>query len=221
MDLPQGILLELQYLPPVQYFSKFLLHDGVWIEQQEHYQKGTYRNRAHLAGPNGLQRLSVPLVSGKNRQQPIREVEIAYRQKWQRQHWQSIQTAYGNAPFFEFYADRIAPFYQRSYRFLYDFNRELLLTLLDLCGLTIRPAWTKQYREDPGSSVLDFRNAIHPKPRYARPDPFFEAVHYRQVFEEKTGFLPNLSILDLLFCTGPQSIMILEASIRKPKKSNS
>ncbi len=221
MNLPQDILLELQYLPPVQYFTKFLLHDTVWIEQQEHYQKGTYRNRAYLAGPNERQRLSVPLVSGKNEQQPIREVEIAYRERWQHQHWQSIQTAYGNAPFFEFYAESLAPFYQRPYRFLFDFNRGLLLTTLKLCGLESQPAWTQQYREDPGSSVLDFRNAIHPKRRRAKRDPYFEAARYRQVFEEKTGFLTNLSILDLLFCSGPQSIMILDASIRKPKKNNS
>lgn len=220
MQLPNTILIELQYLPPVQFFSKFLLHEVVRIEQYEHYQKRSYRNRCHIAGPNGRLRLSIPLASGKNEQQPITEVNIAHHpvraerkmggEAWQRQHWHSIRTAYGNAPFFEFYADTLKPFFQRSYDFLFDFNRELLLKLLEIIDLPAQLEWSESFEPIPPPGVLDFRDAIRPKKREAMPDPHFQPAPYRQVFEEKNGFLPNLSILDLLFCSGPQTPLILK-----------
>jgi hypothetical protein len=217
MALPDTILLETAYLPPVQYISKWLLHRRVRIEQHEHYQKGSYRNRCHIAGPNGVLRLSVPLQQGKNQQQPIREVAVAYREPWQHQHWHSIQSAYGNSPFFEFYADALQPFYERRYPRLFDFNLALLETCLELCGLPAEFERSEAYAVDPAGEALDFRGAIHPKARRGAPDPYFRAAPYPQVFQEKHGFLPNLSILDLLFCCGPQTPVVIESSIVNPK----
>jgi hypothetical protein len=213
MHVPKKILIELQYLPPVQYFSKFALHEAVRIEQYEHYQKRSYRNRSHMAGPNGVLRLSIPLCSGKNEQQPIREVLIAGQEAWQRRHWQSIRTAYGNAPFFEFYADALQPFYERPYKFLFDFNRDLLYLLLDILDLPGRLEWTGAFDQTPPEDTLDFRDAIRPQKKESKPDPYFHPVRYQQVFEEKNGFLANLSILDLLFCSGPQAPLILKECI--------
>ncbi len=217
MALPETILLELAYLPPVQYFSKWLLHRRVCIEQHEHYQKGSYRNRCHIAGPNGVLRLSVPLQQGKNQRQAIRQVAIAYREPWQRRHWHGIQTAYGNSPFFEFYADALRPFYERRYARLFDFNLALLETCLKLCGLPAGFELSREYAPAPAGEVLDFRGAIHAKGRHSAPDPHFRAAPYPQVFQEKHDFLPNLSILDLLFCSGPQTPAVIESSIVNPK----
>lgn len=217
MGVPNTILLETAYLPPLQYMSKWMLHQCVCLEQHEHYQKGSYRNRCHIAGPNGVLRLSIPLQQGKNQQQPIREVAIAYHEPWQHQHWQSIQTAYGNAPFFEFYADALRPFFERRYERLFDFNCALLRTCLELSGLPAGFDRSRRYCPDPGTAVLDFRGAILPKQKSRPPDPHFRAAPYPQVFQEKNGFLPNLSILDVLFCSGPETPAILESSIIHPK----
>ena len=119
------ILLETQYLPSIQYCSKFCSADPVVIEQHENYRKGTYRNRSHIASANGLLRLTIPLQKGKNQQQNIRTVRIAYNQPWQAQHWTSIQSAYGNSPFFEFYADELQPFFKKKETFLWDWNFQL------------------------------------------------------------------------------------------------
>lgn len=212
MPAPDAILLELQYLPPVQYMSKLAHYPKVFIEAQENYGKASYRNRAHIAGANGILRLSVPLVSGKNAQKPIREVQIAYDEPWQKHHWESMQSAYGNAPFFQHYADALQPFFERHYEFLFDWNWEILARVCQLIGLQPNIECTSEYQNLTTDDVLDFRNAISPKPKKQQPDPHFQPAWYAQVFEEKHGFLPNLSILDLLFCAGPETLAILQTS---------
>ncbi len=213
----QPVLLELQYLPPVQYFTKLVDCPALWIEQCEHYQKGSYRNRCHIAGPNGLHRLSIPLVKGKNEQLPIREVRIAHAQPWPKRHWQSIRTAYGNSPFFFHYADQLRPLFEKKFDFLFDFNLALLRKLLALMELDVPLQLTAEYHAPAPAGVCDWRGGIFPKKHRQKEDPAFRPSPYPQVFAEKHGFLPNLSILDLLFCTGPQASMILAASIFDPK----
>ena len=216
MSIKSAILLESQYLAPIQYFSKFIGYKNIYLEKCEHYIKGTYRNRCHIAGVNGILRLSIPLKKGKNEQQSIREVQISNDTHWQSHHWHSIRSAYGNAPYFEFYGDTLQPFFKKKYTYLYDFNLELLQTINQLIGIHTPIIETTEYQTIAGYDVRDARNAIHPKPRYHQADPHFQNQKYAQVFEEKTGFLPNLSILDLLFCTGPQAILILEECFVNP-----
>lgn len=105
------LILEAQYFPPLDYFSKIILFNNISIEAHEHYQKGSYRNRCHIATSQGVHPLSVPLKKGKNAQMPIKEVQIAYDVNWQRLHWQSLKTAYGSAPFWEHYAPVLEPFF--------------------------------------------------------------------------------------------------------------
>ncbi len=207
-----AILFELHYLPCIRYFSTLAHYPEVYIEQQENYQKGSYRNRCHIAGANGLLRLSIPLKQGKNEQQAIREVEIAYKEPWQSQHWNSIRSAYGKAPYFEFYAGQLRPHFERKPTFLFDFSFGLLQALLELLQLDVSLLLTDTYEKETPEDVLDLRNSIHPKKQRCQPAPKFTPATYPQVFLEKHGFLPNLSILDLLFCTGPQAPLILEES---------
>ncbi|HMO39672.1 MAG TPA: WbqC family protein [Saprospiraceae bacterium] len=213
--MSKHLLIELQYLPPVQYFASLARAPVVLLEAHEHYQKASYRNRAHIAGANGVLRLSVPLEKGKNEQQPIREVRIAHHERWQALHWESIRSAYGNAPFFLHYADVLAPFYQQKYTWLWDWNFDLLQLLLSACQLQIEVQLSDAYYSTPPPHLLDLRNAIHPKTQRQQPEPAFKPTRYPQVFEEKQGFLPNLSILDLLFCTGPETAPILKTSSEK------
>lgn len=218
MEQHASILLELHYLPSIQYFSKLLAYDKTHIEQHENYLKGSYRNRCHLVGANGLQRLSIPLKSGKNKQTPIREVQISYAENWKNHHWASIRSAYGRAPYFEHFADELAPYFQKKHTFLYDFNWELLLLLVELLQLDVDIQPTASYEKQVSNEIFDFRNGIFPKKHRQKEDTQFKPIAYPQVFEERHGFLSNLSILDLLFCTGPQASLILEESNQQLNK---
>lgn len=220
MPKKEAILLELQYLSPIQYFAKMVQYGEVWIEQWEHYCKGSYRNRCHIATANGLMRLSIPLEKGKNEQMPIREVRIAYDEPWQRQHWSGIRSAYGRAPFFDFYAEELAPLFEKEWKYLFDFNWTLLETLVDVTALSVDLKLTDSYEETPPARVLDFRNSIFPKKHRQKEDTHYAAPKYRQLFEERHGFMANLSILDLLFCTGPQTLLYLESAIIRSENRN-
>ena len=159
-------------------------------------------------------RLSIPLKKGKNEQQDIRQVAISYEENWPALHWQSIRSAYGNAPFFDFYSEELQEFYQRDYQLLFQFNTELLQWLLVQLGLNSTLQFTEEYKIDYPSPFLDFRNGIFPKKHRQKEDPRFQQASYPQVFMEKNGFLPNLSTLDLLFCAGPETPLILEACLQ-------
>jgi len=207
-------LLSTSFLPPVQWFSILWNHPAVVLEACEHFQKGTVRNRCRIAGPNGAQRLSVPLAKGKHQQMPIRDVRIAYDEPWQRQHWRSIRTAYGNAPFFEHYADDLVIFFERRFEFLFDLNSELLTFFLKKINWPGELTLSSQYFL-PGKwpEGEDFRAAFSGE---AVDWPHnFTATRYPQVFEEKHGFLPHLSILDLLMCCGRQSGEVLMKGLMK------
>jgi len=206
-------LIELHYFPCVQYFTKFILFDKVYMEQHEHYVKGSYRNRCHIAGANRELRLSIPLQKGKNQQMPIQEVSISYEEPWQAQHWTTIYSAYGKAPYFEYYVDEFKPFFNQRYELLWDFNLQILQVCLNLLSLQTSLEGTTSYEVHTPLTVSDYRNVISPKLLRQKKDETFMAVTYPQVFEDRNGFLPNLSVLDLLFCAGPQAPLILEQSI--------
>lgn len=203
-------LIELHYLPCVQYFTQFFKYKTIVLEQYEHYQKRSYRNRCRIMGANGLLRLSIPLQSGKNQQMNIREVSLSHQENWQQLHWKSITSAYRNAPFFDYYADYLAPFFEKREQFLFDWNYALLKQLLDLLQLETQIEFSEQYDSMPMAAIVDLRNSIQAKKSRHKEELNFEAMPYAQVFQERHGFVPNLSILDLLFCTGPQAILYLE-----------
>lgn len=207
-----NILTELPYLPPVSWMAMIWEKQELCLEACENFQKGSYRNRCYIAGPNGIQRLSIPLLWGKHQQTPVREVRIAYNEPWQQVHWRSIQAAYGNAPFYPFYADELVRFYENRYVFLFDLNLDLLYFLLKKMGWPGKIQLTEGYTPKGGATqFFDFRDGVTPKnllsPAWFQPEP------YPQVFTERHGFLPGLSALDLLFCCGRQSGNILQKSI--------
>ncbi len=213
-NFTKPVLMELQYFPPIQYFTKFILYPQVMLEQHEHYQKGGYRNRCKIVNANSTQLLTVPLEKGKNEQQSIRDVKISYVDNWQRIHWTSIQSAYGNAPFFEHYADHFSGFFDTKQETLFDLNRVILHQILRILQLdtNIQPSTT--FEKKP-TLYIDFRNKISTRKSNTFVDENFVPIHYSQVFEEKHGFLPNLSILDLIFCKGPEALSYLEQCITK------
>lgn len=207
--MPNELLIELHYLGGVDYFSSLLKAETVCFECQEHYTKGSFRNRMHIATPQGIMRLSIPLVKGKNSQMAIRDVQIAYDENWQLQHWRGIQAAYGKSPFFEFYQEELHPFYQQKTKYLFDWNWALHNWITETIGLEHETSFSTEYTT-PNTHKNDQRNQFHPKSEIRSSSPISKP--YSQVFEDKTGFLPNLSIIDLLFCAGPEARMYLVTS---------
>ncbi len=199
-----NILLSTAYLPPVSYISALLHSDTALIEQWEHYQKQSYRNRCNIAAANGTMAMSIPVEHNSKEKTLTKDIRISPHGDWQRQHWKSLVSAYNTTPFFEYYADDFAPFYHSKYDFLLDFNTELLHKILELFDIDKPLNFTSEYVADYEEKAVDLRNEIHPK----RTD-VFQAKKYYQVFDQKNGFLPNLSCVDLLFNMGNEAILVM------------
>ena len=197
--------LSTAYLAPIQYYSKLVAFDEIYLETAENYPKQTYRNRCHIASANGLQALSIPVEKPGTLKAPTRDIRISEHGNWRRLHWNSFLSAYNLSPFFEYYADDFRPFYEKKYTYLLDFNEELRAMICNL--LDIHPSIKPTEKYNPHAEN-DFRQTIDP--RHPFPDPQFTPRPYYQVFREKHGFLPNLSIIDLLFNMGAEAVFYLQ-----------
>ncbi len=212
-------LLSPTYFGPIQYFTHLAGGKAV-IEQHSHYTRQTYRNRCVILGANDRLTLSVPVEKGRSHNMADKDVRIAYHTPWQRLHWRSIVSAYNASPFFQYYQDDIYPFFTKTIPFLFDLNMDLIRLMIELIGIESDISLTEGYQNEPGPDILDLRETIHPKNESTRYDQQFRAVAYKQVFDQRHGFVPNLSILDLLFNKGPESILIIEqGAVAEPQTS--
>lgn len=207
-----SVLLTSAYLPPIQYFSKIYGAPCIYMETYEHYAKQTYRNRALIAGPNGVQALTIPVEHEYNKRPATRDIRLSDHGNWQHLHRNALQSAYEGSPFFEYYADDLLPIYDKGHQFLVDFNEDFLYTVCDLLDLNPNVVKTEAYADALALGADDFRETIRPKNSHSI-DKTFRSVEYYQVFRHKHGFLENLSIIDLLFNMGPESRLVLRDSI--------
>lgn len=199
------------YLPPVQYFAHLLAADRAVIEQHDHYMKQTYRNRCTIAAPDGPLALTVPIIKPDSPKCPMRDIRISDHGNWRHLHWNALNSSYNHTPFFEYYKDDFRPFYEeKRYEFLMDYNEALVRLLCELTDidLTNKLSRTESYCQS-SPDMLDYRETIHPKRDTLTADPAFVAHPYYQAFADKLGFLPNLSMVDLLFNMGPESLLVL------------
>lgn len=217
--LPATAILSTAYLPPIQYLSKFLLHKTLHIDQYEHYLKQSYRNRCRIYAANSTQTLSIPIVKTRRPKVALKDIRISYDNNWQDKHWRAIISAYNSSPFFEYYRDSIEPFFSKMFKFLIDFNHQLLMLLLQEFEIDTQPKYTEQYYQADSNNMIDYRQAIHPK--HPLPDIAFDPHSYYQVFADRRGFQPNLSCIDLLFNEGPGALDILQQSINQTTKNDS
>lgn len=200
-------LLTSTYFGPVQWYQKLNQSDCCLIERHDHFVKQTYRNRCVIATTSGLQALTVPIERYEGAHCEMRDIRISDHGSWRHLHWNALQSAYGESPFFEFYADDLRPFFERRWKFLFDFNTAITRKMCELLDIHPQIAFTEAYASAEEEGVTDFRDAIRPK--HPLPDDGFRPRRYYQVYEQKHGFQPNLSILDLLFNEGPEAILYL------------
>jgi len=203
------LLIEYQYFPPINVIKTSIEETHIIIPLYEEYRKMSFRNRCMIPTSNGVCSLTVPLSGGRNNRLILKDVRIDQRTAWQQQHWRTIYSAYGKSPWFEFYRDGLEPFFNRDYTFLADWNMELLHWVFSVIGAKMKiEARVAEDIFGPENRIFDLRNKILPKNfqenKWAENGPF-----YPQVFQEKIGFQSNMSIIDLIFCEGKNTLYSL------------
>lgn len=202
------LVVDSQYFGSINYFKILSNFSNIEIEQYETYQKMSFRNRCMVTGSNGVVGLSVPLEKGRGQRELMKDVRISYSDKWQVQHWRTIESCYSRAPFFEFYRDGVWQLLQQKETYLLDLNMATLHWLKKVLKIPGDISLTQQYLKTYPEGVTDRRSTILPK-NYQQAET---CSRYTQVFEDRIGFQPNLSILDLLFCCGPETSSLLQTT---------
>lgn len=206
-------LLTTSYFPPIQYYNKIVKDKNILIEQYEHYGKQSYRNRCDIYGANGKLTLSLPVIKGARMKILTKDIRIEYVEDWEKIHFKSIESAYRKSPFYEYYIDDIQPLFSKKHKYLLDLNNDILEVTNDILDVNPSINMSNDYIKDT-SDMDDWREGIHPKKSRQREDLSFISSSYTQVFSDKFGFEPNLSILDLIFNLGPEAIDYLEKTIK-------
>ena len=199
------------YLAPIEYYTNLLNNKTAIIDVYENFVKQSYRNRCQILSPNGIQNLTVPLV--KARQKKLtKNVKISYDDNWRKMHWKSLEAAYRSSPYFEYYEDDFSPFYHdKEYKYLIDFNWDLEQKIIELLNVDIEINKSSEYIS---SNENDCRNSFSPKTQST-----LDYKEYIQVFGDRNGFAPNMSIVDILFNEGPNAINYIN-NLRKSLQNN-
>ncbi len=200
-------LLSSTYFGPVQWYQKLHRYSLCLLERHDHFVKQTYRNRCVIATTAGTQALTVPAGHGQGTKCAMADMCVSDHGNWRHLHWNALLSAYGESPFFEFYADDLKPFFVQRWESLFDFNLAITHKICELIDIRPNIQLTDSYADAVALCADDFRDAIRPKKPL--PDPAFEPTSYYQVYAQKHGFQPNLSILDLLFNEGNEAIFYL------------
>lgn len=199
------LLLHPAYFGPISQFVALLKAEEVVFENDDNYQKQTYRNRMYIYGANGKLLLNIPIkhTGTKSNHQKYRDVRIENDFPWQKEHWKSLHTVYRSSPFFEFYEDEFHPLYHQKFDFLMDFNYRCLELALECLQVELSFEKTEEYYRNP-KDMVNGRQLIEAKARRYDMEP------YTQVFQDKFGFLNDLSIVDLIFTEGPNAVNYLK-----------
>jgi hypothetical protein len=204
----ESLIIENQYFGTVNYYKMLFQYSYIEIDQYENFQKMSFRNRCIIPGANGLIQLSVPIENGRNQHTPIREVKIAYKENWVLQHCRSMEACFNRTPFFEYYRDELFALLEQKPIYLFDLNWSILNWAIRKLKAELKLNLSQKLDEKPSLIVNDLRNTYLPK----NYDQIASPIKYTQVFEDRIGFKPNLSIIDLLCCTGPAALSYLKSN---------
>ena len=213
-------LVENQFFPSVAWFALHFQTKDVFIEQHENYQKRGLRNRYQISTANSLRWMTLPLIKGKHQRTPIKEVRVSYDLKWQDNHIKTLKSAYAKAPFFSYYYDKFATFYKSDHLLLWQWQLKSVELVCELLDLVFEPKFSVSYEKNPANKS-DFRDQLTSSATNLSRLETQNWSYYPQVFEDRHGFLANLSILDLLFCQGPASVDYIEKMplLKSPKST--
>lgn len=206
-------LLSTAYFPPIQYYSKLIQGEPIHIECFENYAKQSYRNRCDILGANGRLTLSVPVLKGAKKKILTKDIQIEYVENWQKVHFKGIESAYRKSPYYEYYIDDIQPIFSKDFKYLIDLNEYIVSTLNEIIEINPQIERTTDYIKD-SSGFIDWREGIHPKKSKRQTDENYHEIEYTQVFCDKFEYQENLSVLDLIFNLGPESLMHLNKTLK-------
>lgn len=193
------------YFGPIDYYAEMVKSESLTIEAHENFQKQTYRNRMNILGANGKLMLNIPMLHESPRL--IKDIQPSYEYDWQKEHYKSLKSAYRSSPYFEYYEDDLAPFYEKKEKYLFDINLKTLEFINQKLKLDLDISTTESYKKIDIEN--DFRNQFS-----AKKNPQYQLPEYAQVFDEKFDFIEGLSILDLLFSEGPSAAVYLKNVIK-------
>jgi len=188
-------ILSTAYLAPISYYAILLKQNNSMIEYHEHFIKKSIRNRCDIMNTNGRLSLSIPVNRKTKTKTKISKIKISYAENWQKSHWKSIVSSYNSSPFFEYYKDKLKPYFLKEEEYLIDFNNNLQKEILALLKIKFKITYNSIYKRTGDFTDLRDNNSIK-----------MNTIRYDQVFMEKHKFINNLSIIDLLFNMGPESL---------------
>ena len=197
------ILIHPNYFPNIHQFSHLIKADHILFEVSDNYQKQTYRNRTYIYGANGKLGLFIPIIHTHKNRELFKDIKISYESDWMDLHLKSLQSAYRSSPYFEYFEDDFINLFSKKEKYLVDFNMKCIDLISELLDLNLNYKLTNSFKENP-KDTFDLR-----KLSIARKEKFINTPKYLQVFESKHGYLPNLSVLDLLFSEGTNSISLI------------
>lgn len=215
MNAQDTLFIELHYLPCIQYFVYLASFEKVIIDKSDVYTKQTYRNRCRINGANKREDLIIPVKKVHGSRMRTDHVGIDYSQKWFGKHLRAIQSAYGKAPFFEYYADDFWQIYNKKPKSLFELNKALLTKCLEILQVDVPIEYLANLEDRDKSGWYDAKNVINPK-KQETVDALFAPSSYFQVFGN--NFVDNLSVIDLIFCEGPQAKEIIMKSCRRERQ---
>lgn len=199
------ILLHPTYFPSISHFAAMAHSENITFEIEDNFQKQTNRNRAYIYSPNGIQLLNIPVKHSKESHQKTKDIRIETEFDWQKQHFKSLEAAYRSSPFFEFFEDDLRPFFEKKHKFLLDLNFEALEVMSKCLRMKMTYTTTTEYFHEVDTALItDYRTLVNGKKDFS----IFE--NYTQVFDDKHGFINNLSVLDLLFNEGKYAMDYLK-----------
>lgn len=198
-----NILIHPTYFPSISHFTAMIKADKIIFEVEDNFQKQTNRNRMYIYSPNGMQLLNIPVKHSSNAHQKFKDTKIEHAFDWQKQHFKSLEAAYRTSPFFEYFEDDIRPLFEKKHDFMMDLNFQAMEIITECLGMEFNYEKTQEYFHDVNDAE-DFRYLVNGKKDTSNFEP------YTQVFEEKHGFINNLSILDLLFNEGRYAVEYLK-----------